>query len=249
MRPRRASAALAAGLVALAFGGCTRAPRTLPRTRAEAALNYVALGGGDVAGDGTGDALREAWPQVLFRTALPRSATFVNTASTGATVQDVLDRQVPLAVALRPTLVTMSVFDDLFRDTPIPTFEAALRSVVHQVRGNGSTRVLLANIGLFDQRPGYRACVTPQSMAGVTCTLGTPVLPAAALAARTDDLNAAITRVARAEGATVVDLHAAELADRAAGREASHYTDAITPNADGARAVAAVFAAARAQRP
>jgi hypothetical protein len=46
-----------------------------------------------------------------------------------------------------------------------------------------------------------------------------------------------------------VDLHAAQTADRAAGREAAHYADAITPDADGARSVATVFAAAMAQRP
>jgi lysophospholipase L1-like esterase len=249
MRPRHTSALVAAGVVAVVLAGCTRAPRTLPRTRAGAPLNYVALGGGEVAGDGTEDALRDAWPQVLFRTALPRSATLVNFASTGATMQDVLDRQVPLAVALRPSLVTISVFDDLFRDTPTATFEAALQTAVHQLRRDGATRVLLANMGLFDQRPGYRACLTTESIVGTNCVLSSPVIQPAALAVRTDALNAAVARVARSEGATLVDLHAAQTADRAAGREAAHYADAITPDADGARSVATVFAAAMAQRP
>jgi lysophospholipase L1-like esterase len=249
MTPRRTWSVVAVGVVTALLAGCSGAPRTLPRTRAEAPLNYVALGGGEVVGDGTEDALRDAWPQVLFRTALPRSATLVNFASTGATVQDVLDRQVPLAVALRPSLVTISVFDDLFRNTPTATFENALQTVVHQLRRDGTTRVLLANIGLFDQRPGYRACLTTQSIVGTNCALSAPVIQPAALTARSDALNAAIARVARSEGATLVDLHAAETADRGAGREAAHYTDTITPNADGARAVATVFAAALAPRP
>ncbi len=238
------AAAIVAGVVAITLTGCTRRPSTLPRTRAEPPLAYVALGGGEVVGDGTGDALRDAWPQVLFRTALPRSATFVNLASAGATMQDVLDHQVPLAVSLRPSLVTISVFDDLFLDTPPAAFESTLQTAVHQLRRGGSTRVLLANIGLFDERPGYRACLPNQPSAGVACALPGPVIDPAALAARTDALDAAIARVARAEGATLVDLHAADLADRAGGREAAHYSDGITVNTDGSRAIAGVFAAA-----
>lgn len=240
----RLVATVVGGVVAAALAGCSHRPATLPRTRAEPALGYVALGGAEVVGDGTGDALRDAWPQVLFRTSLPRSATLVNLASAGATAQDVLDRQVPPAVDLRPSLVTISVFDDLFRDTTPATFEATLQTAVHQLRRGGSTRVLLANIGLFDRRPGYLACLPNQPNAAATCALPTPVIDPATLAARTDALDAAIARVARAEGATLVDLRAADLADRAAGREPAHYTDAITANTDGSRAIAGVFAAA-----
>ncbi len=230
-------------LATVLAAGCTGAPRTLPKTRAGAPLSYVALGGGEVLGDGTEDALRDAWPQVLFRTALPRSATFVNFASNGATVDDLANRQVPLASAVHPGLVTIQLFDDLFDSTPVATFERTLQGAVHELRGDGMTRVLVANIGLFDQRPGYRACISP-SATGAQCALSTPPPQPAALDARTDALNAAIARVARAEGATLVDLHAAQAADRAAGREASHYTDAMTVNTEGAAATASVFAAA-----
>jgi hypothetical protein len=41
-----------------------------------------------------------------------------------------------------------------------------------------------------------------------------------------------------------VDVHAAAVTDRGAGREAAQYTDALTPNSDGARALAAVYASA-----
>jgi lysophospholipase L1-like esterase len=229
----------------LAMGACTRGrPRTLPHTGSGPPLSYVALGGADVVGDGTGDALRDAWPQVLFRTALPRNATFVNFGSTGATIQDVLDHQVPPAVALRPSLVTISVSDDLFRGTPPTTFESTLRAVVGQLRRDAATRVLVGNIGLFDQRPGYRACLTTGSIVGTSCILPQPVPDAATLTARTDLLNAAIARVASSEGVVVVDVHAAAVTDRGAGREAAQYTDALTPNSDGARALAAVYASA-----
>jgi lysophospholipase L1-like esterase len=229
-------------LLTLLLAACSDRPHTLPRTPAGPPLTYVALGGGEVLGDGTGDPLREAWPQVLFRTKLPRSATFVNLASTGATVQDVLDRQVPLAVAIRPTLVTISVSDDLFRDTPVATFEATLHEVLQQLRGAGAPRVLLANVGLYERRPGYRACLTIASIIGTDCTLSPPVPQPDALGARTDALNASIARVAGSESVAVVDLHTAALADRAAGREAGHYTTAITPNAAGQLAIAGVFA-------
>ncbi|MBV8951256.1 MAG: SGNH/GDSL hydrolase family protein, partial [Actinobacteria bacterium] len=221
---------------------CAHAPRTLPKTPAPPPLAYVALGGGEVLGDGTDDSLRDAWPQVLFRTALPRSATLVNFASSGATVDDLANRQVPLALATHPGLVTISLFDDLFDGMSVATYEHTLQTAVHQLRTSGA-RVLLGNIGLFDQRPGYRACVGA-STGTATCALSGPAPQPPDLMSRTDALNAAIARVARAEGATLVDLHAAQVADRAAGREAAQYSDGITVNTEGARAIAAVFAAA-----
>ncbi len=47
---------------------------------------YVALGASETAGIGADQPLREGWPRVLFRTALPPSSSFVNMGIPGATV-------------------------------------------------------------------------------------------------------------------------------------------------------------------
>ncbi len=225
------------------LGACTAGkPRTLPRARNGPAFTYVAIGGADTLADGTDDPLRQAWPQVLFRTALPRNATLVNLASSPASVQDVLDRQVPQALTLHPTLVTVLITDDAFRGTPTATFETRLRDALVQLRQGGRARVLVANIPPLDARPGYLACL-PGAAAASDCTLDRPVPDVATLDARVDALDAAVAHAAAATGANVVDLHAAVLAERAAGRETAEYDPgAISPNAQGQRVIATAFA-------
>jgi hypothetical protein len=67
----------------------------------------VAVGANETVGLGADDPLRDAWPQILFRTVLPRGTVFVNLGSPGATVANALDREVADAIALSPTLVTV----------------------------------------------------------------------------------------------------------------------------------------------
>jgi lysophospholipase L1-like esterase len=228
--------------------GCTTKPRTIPRARNGPTLTYVALGGSDTLGRGSDDPLRDAWPQVLFRTALRRDATLVNLASSSATVQDLLDRQVPQALTLHPTLVTVLITADAFTGTPTATFETRLRDAVTRLRGAGTTRVLVANIPPLDARPGYVACL-PGSTDPGDCSLDRPVPDVATLRARVDALDAVIARVATATGATLVDLHAAVVAERAAGREVDEYDPgSISPNAQGQRVIADAFASAYARR-
>jgi lysophospholipase L1-like esterase len=250
VRPARLLALAVALVTAAALAaGCATKPRTIPRARNGPTLTYVAIGGSDTLGRGTGDPLREAWPQVLFRSALPRDATLVNLASSSATVQEVLDRQVPQALTLHPTLVTVLITADAFTGTPTATFEARLRDAVTRLRGSGGTRVLVANIPPLDARPGYVACL-PGATAPRDCALDRPVPDPATLDARVAALDAAITSVTTATGATLVDLHAAVLAERAAGREVDEYDPgAISPNAQGQRVVADAFAAAYARKP
>jgi lysophospholipase L1-like esterase len=238
-------AALAVALVASACSGGR--PKTLPASAAGRAVRYVALGGGDTLGEGTEDSLRDAWPQVLFRTALPRAATFVNFASTGATSEDVLDRQVPEALALNPDLVTISIFDDAFTDTPVTTFETRLRDIVSRFRAGRNVKVLVANIPPLDRRPGYAQCL-PGATDPTKCHLSGAVPTVAQLDARVAALDAAIARVATATGATLVDVDAAMRAERAAGREASEFfSDDVSPNAAGSKVYADAFAAAYAR--
>jgi lysophospholipase L1-like esterase len=167
---------------------------------------YVAVGADDTLGVGLDRPLVDEWPKVLFRDELPRGTVFVNAAAERASVADALDHQVPLALELDPTLVTVWLnLDDLALGTPVATYERGLTDVVHALRQGGQTRVLVAN---------------------------TPEFPGAA-PARVAAYNAAIARVARAEGAELVDLHAADVA----APSRSH------PSPEGHAAIAKAFAA------
>lgn len=183
---------VASGLVAVATvalagtAGCSPGERAAApaATRSPTQETYVSVGADDTLGVGLDRPLIDEWPKVLFRTALPRTTVFVNAADRGATVADALADQVPLAVGLRPTLVTVWLnLDDLEAGTPVATYERRLAELVHALRRDGATRVLVANTPRIESAP-------PATVAGY---------------------NAAIARVVRAEGAELVDLHGADV--------------------------------------
>jgi lysophospholipase L1-like esterase len=213
-------------------------------------ITYVAVGASESIGYGTGDPLREAWPQVLYRTALPRRAVFVNLGIAGATVDDALDREVPDAIGLSPTLVTVWLnVNDIIDLVSADKYEDRLQSLVHQLRRNGKTKVLVANTPPLDQLPAYLACRPDPPSGGPPCLINgiaKLLLPGPSTVNKiVDDYNAAAARVVAKEGAVLVDLHGRGLDARTAGRESSLVSgDGFHPSTAGHQAVADAFAAA-----
>jgi lysophospholipase L1-like esterase len=214
---------------------------------------YVAVGASESVGVGASDPLRNAWTQVFYRSALPRSAVFVNMAVSGSTVAEALAGQVPNAVALSPDVVTVWLnVNDLIRGVPAASYEADLTKLLTALRRGGATKVLVANTPPLDDLPAYRACLPAPATAG-PCALGPGLqglVPApATLNAAVDAYNAAIARVAAAGGAVLVDLHAAGLAARQNGTEASLVgSDGFHPSDAGHALVATAFATAYTRR-
>jgi lysophospholipase L1-like esterase len=206
---------------------------------------------------GATDSHRNAWTQIFFRTALPRSAVFVNMAVPGSTLAAALAAQVPEAVALSPGVVTvwLNVNDLLHAVTP-SSYEADLTKLVTALRRGGATKVLVANTPPLDDLPAYRACLpgaTATATQGVACpvpgSLAGAVPGPAVLDAAVDAYNAATARVTAATGAVLVDLHAAGLAARANGTEASLVSsDGFHPSDAGYALVAKTFATAYARK-
>ena len=257
MRPLSAfHAVLGVGLVLLVTllaTACTasRTAATPKPTPSTPPLVYVAVGASESVGVGATDPRRNAWTQVFFRTALPRSAVFVNMAVPGSTVAEALAAQVPDAVALSPDVVTvwLNVNDILHGVTPA-SYEGDLTRLVTALRRGGATKVLVANTPPLDDLPAYRACLPGASATGgVACPVsgalaGTVPAPAT-LDTVVDAYNAAIARVAAATGAVPVDLHAAGLTARQNGTEASLVSsDGFHPSDAGYALVAQTFAAA-----
>jgi lysophospholipase L1-like esterase len=239
-------------LCAFAASACTTSrPAARPlATPSGAPLVYVAVGASESVGVGASDPLRNAWPQVFYRSALPRSAVFVNMAVSGSTVAEALAGQVPSAVAQSPDVVTVWLnVNDLIRGVTPASYEADLTKLVTALRRGGATKVLVANTPPLDDLPAYRACL-PGATATVTrCALGPGlqglVPPPATLNAAVDAYNASIARVASSTGAILVDLHAAGLAARQNGTEASLVgSDGFHPSDAGHALVAKAFATA-----
>jgi lysophospholipase L1-like esterase len=214
-----------------------------------APLVYVAVGASESVGVGASDPLRNAWPQLFYRSALPRSAVFVNMAVSGSTVAEALAGQVPNAVAQSPDVVTVWLnVNDLIRGVTAASYGADLTKLVTALRRGGATKVLVANTPPLDDLPAYRACLPGTTTTVGQCALGPVqglVPPPATLNAAVDAYNAAIARVTASTGAVLVDLHAAGLAARQNGTEASLAgSDGFHPSDAGHALVAKAFATA-----
>ena len=241
-----------AGLT-LATGGCRETPDeeagpAPPVPERKPQLVYVAVGASESVGVGADRPLEQAWPQVLYRAALPPGSRFVNLGIPGATVADALRLELPQALAQRPTLVTVWLnVNDILRGVPPDVYERQLGQLVHALRRDGATRVLVANTPDPGILPVFVACRSTAAVAGP----GGPCPPAFAVPwlehadAVVDAYNAAIAAVAWREGAVLVDLHAAGLAAQRAGTAAPLVSgDGFHPSTAGHRAVAELFALA-----
>ena len=251
MRHSRLTAVVAlVAAVVLVAGACSH-PRSVVLPGADDSgppVVYVAVGASESVGIGADDPLRQAWTQVFYETALPKRTQFVNLGIPGATVADAISRELPQALTLAPTIVTVWLnVNDLTSLVSPDQYEKQLDDLVHQLRRGGGTRVLVANTPPLDRLPAYLACLpnpptgsTPCAINGVARVL----LPSATVVnAAVAAYNDAVARVVTKEGAVLVDLNAVGMQARADGREPSLVgTDGFHPSTAGHAVVAKAFA-------
>lgn len=246
MKARRL-AVCAATLVLCA--GCDAGPPPLatgpPIPAAGAPEVYAALGASETAGVGLDDAaLRErfAWPQLFFNEVLPRAATYYNFGIPGITTAAALFQEVPQALAVHPTVVTVFFnIDDLVNGVSPVTFGTNLDSIVHAMRQDGRARVLVGNAPTIDSLPALRVC-RGEVIGKVTCPLpaGMAVPPPATIDAAVDAYDAAIAAVVAREGAVLVDVRAQS--SQLTANPAALAPDGLHPSPLGNRLLAALFA-------
>ena len=207
-------------------------------------LLYVAVGASETAGLRAEVPLRDGWPRVLYRDAMPVSTVFVNLGIPGATVAQALAIEVPQALGLEPDLVTVWLnVNDILAGVPADDFERDLGSLVRQLRRGGATRVLVANTPPLDRLPAYLACRPDPPVTVPECRREELLPPPEAVNSMVDEYNAATARVAGREGADLVDLHAVGMAARDAGIDQALVSfDGFHPNSGGHQAVATAFA-------
>ena len=222
-------------------GGVEAPPATAP---AGPGPVYVSVGASETAGIGADQPLREGWPRVLFQTALPPSTRFVNMGIPGATVARAIREELPMAVELRPSLVTVWLnVNDILAGVGVERFEREMDTLLDGLRGDGNARVLVANVPPLDRLPSYLACRPSPPAGSDACRLPDTPPPPAVVNDLVDEFNAATARLVERHGAHLVDLHAVGLAARSAGTEAALVSgDGFHPSTAGHAAVAGAFA-------
>lgn len=172
-------------------------------------ITYAALGASETYGIGADDRYRQAWPQVFFNDALPSSSTLYNFGIPGATTAQALHEELPAALAVKPTVVSVWLnVNDLVDGVPAATYAGQLRQLVHAVRQGGKAHVLVANVPDLRQLPAYRACLPGAPDSGPGCPISASLLPTPQQVAEViNAYNAAIAQVVKQEGASLVDLN------------------------------------------
>lgn len=232
----------AAVLAVMMAGACSQRPPA-SHTRPSASpgpIVYTALGASETVGIGTQEPARQSFPQILYQR-LPRSAVLYNLGLPGETTEAALNDELPQALAVKPTLATVWFnVDDLAAGVAVADYEARLDRLVEALRRGGAGQVLVANTPRLEQLPAYAAC-GPMPPPNVKCPLGSVTLPSPQeLDALVAAYNAAVARVAARRGAVVVDLFAQGLVLNQHPEYVS--SDGFHPSAQGAAAIAALFA-------
>ena len=185
-------------------------------SRSRTPVVYVAVGASETVGIGAEQGVRQAWPQLLYNDALPPAAVYYNVGIPGATTAVAQRTELPEALAVHPTIVTVWLnVNDLLAGVTPDAYEAQLDALVHALRQRGSARVLVANTPYLDRLPAVVKCLSASPSQSSQCPTGFGTATASELNARVDQYNAAITRVVTRQGALLVDLHAqGEVADQ-----------------------------------
>jgi lysophospholipase L1-like esterase len=234
---------------ALLLASCTTAPQTSNAASKSKPVVYVAVGASESVGVGLTDPLVNAWTQLLYRGSLKPSAVFVNMAVPDSTALQALQAQVPTAVSLKPSVVTVWLnVNDVLDGVDPAVYGRELGSIVSTLSREGAT-VLVANTPPLQLLPGYLNCLSGQERATQTFSCPSPLPSAAALQAEVAAYNAQIALVTSSTGAVLVNLNAAYgRAVRAGGGASLVGPDGINPSNAGQALVAHTFAAALASQ-
>ena len=167
-RVRFGVSAFTAALLAIALPSCSASrPASLPSSvRRDAPINAVMVGDGASLSFRGPITVTNSWPQLFFREALPRNATFVNLATFFATTGEARDREGAVLAPLHANLVMVFVgFRDFEENVPVAKFASDLAGLLDDIRRAGVRKVLLAIPPTPDRKLVAYASVVARSAA------------------------------------------------------------------------------------
>ena len=145
---------------ALPTGAATASPTVKP------SLVYVAFGASDAVGVGASDPNRTAYVPLLIAH-LPPRASALNLGVSGYTAHQALLNELPQALAAQPTLVTVWLVGNDFRQcTPLADYGRDLDALLGQLQTHTTAQVFVANTpdmsllpAIRDGSPNLGACL------------------------------------------------------------------------------------------
>jgi len=203
---------VAAFLLALLLAACgsgtssssaSRAPTPTPTVKPP--VTYVALGASDAVGVGADDPNTQGYvPRIIAR--LPKGSAALNLGINGATLHEALTQELPDAVNAQPTIITVWLVGNDFRDcTPLTQYAADLDALLTQLHQRTHAQIFAANTPQMGALPYFQQ----GAPGGGACFAGASPRQVNDLAAR---WNQAINPIITRDGAVLVDLYSSDLA-------------------------------------
>jgi lysophospholipase L1-like esterase len=198
-------------LAALVIAGCggpaalttprrvTHTPTPLP------AVRYVALGASDAVGYGADHPNTEGYVPLLIAR-LPPGSGALNLGILGNRVHPALQNELPQAISAQPTLVTVWLVVNDFRNcVALSDYQADLTTLLMMLRAKTSAHIFVANLPDVAALPVFQ---NGAAQAGA-CWQG---MDAGTIHAAEAQWNTAIASVVASQGAFLVDLFHSDLA-------------------------------------
>ena len=184
-----------AGAAATATTPASAATATAPA----AVVHYVALGASDAVGFGASDPNRTAYvPLIISR--LPQGSVALNLGISGETLHRALTDELPQAIAAQPTLITVWLVGNDFKNcVPLTQYGADLNTLLTQLQQKTHAKVFVADAPDFSALPALQAQVASGSFCGAPATLAT-------VRSQTQQWNRVIAAAVAAHHDTLVDL-------------------------------------------
>ena len=151
---------------------------------------YVALGASDAVGVGANQPSTEGWVPLVAK-GLPAHPDLINLGISGATVSDVINQELPVALDAHPAWVSIwPGVNDLRHNVSLQSFTADLKTTLDQLQNGTQARIIVVNIPDLRQVPAFKSA------------------DPAALDQTVRQWNASIAQVVQAHHALLVDLYA-----------------------------------------
>jgi acyl-CoA thioesterase I len=169
-------------------------------------VTYVAIGASDALGVGADDPSTQGYVPLLIAH-LPKGSVALNVGVSGILLHDALQQELPEAIAFHPSLITVWLVGNDFRDcTPLSQYAVDLNTLLAALHSQTHAKVFVANTPDMSVLPYF---AQEHGAGGGACVQGASTAQIRALALQ---WNAVIDPIILRYGDILVDLYHTDLA-------------------------------------